>query len=179
MKANPNNSKKQEEVKGDRQHIKPRAVCYLRSATAPQRRPASVLDTQRARCDATAQALGARVVASYEDAGKSAHELTRPGLQALLARLKRRPQIDYVITPDRSRLSRNILIDTKLSAEIEQSGARLVTTHNDHRPMTEAMSAEGVSAAEQFVTCLVQIISEFEHRERSARAKAAWQARKS
>ena len=67
----------------------PRAVIYLRVSTTGQAEEGTSLDAQKAACLSKARALGAQVVACYEDAGVSgALYAARPGIQAALADLE-------------------------------------------------------------------------------------------
>ncbi len=63
---------------------KKRAVIYLRSAQAND----EAIRVQRDLCQRTAEALGVTVAGEYMDNGGSGLDLNRPGLHAMLDRLK-------------------------------------------------------------------------------------------
>jgi site-specific DNA recombinase len=64
-----------------------RVVCYSRVSTEEQAAEGASLAAQRARLEAYAVALDLDVVAFCEDAGRSAKNLDRPGIQAALQAL--------------------------------------------------------------------------------------------
>ncbi len=102
--------------------MKMQAVIYLRTAQVNDQ----AISFQREACMRTAEALGATVEDAYVDNGASGMNLDRPRLQAMLQSLKERGDIDYVITYAPDRLSRRPSDNVPLSAEIEQTGARMV-----------------------------------------------------
>ena len=146
------------------QITRPRAVTYVRSATVSRRGKHAVVRDQRRQCDELATKLGAEAVEIYEDLGKSGNDVHRPGLKALLERVDQQPKVDYVITRDRNRLSRNTRDDVTLHDRIERTGARVVTT--DRAPLHD------------FLQTLSAIVAELDSRERSERARAAWARRR-
>ena len=71
------------------------AVLYARVSTGEQAKEGTSLESQRDACRAKALSLNLPVVAEYEDAGISGgFLLTRPGMQAALADISMRRQVD-------------------------------------------------------------------------------------
>ena len=130
MKKRLINLNNHEEVNNNKKR-RLRAVGYVRQAAVPQHDDESRLSEQHERCQQVADQLAADIIDTYEDLGTSGRYLDRPGLIALLKRLKRSPRIDYVIAADRSRLNRNAWSHLLLIEEIERSGARLVTAQDE------------------------------------------------
>jgi DNA invertase Pin-like site-specific DNA recombinase len=65
------------------------------------------LDAQEARCRDYARLYGLEVIDVVTDAGESARSLDRPGMQKVLARLKRK-DVDGVVVAKLDRLSRSV-----------------------------------------------------------------------
>lgn len=87
-----------------------RALLYLRVSTSGQATKGGEAEgysipAQRDACSRKAAALGASVIDEYVDAGASARSADRPALQALLDRLVRERDADYVIVHKVDRLS--------------------------------------------------------------------------
>ncbi|MGH2554570.1 MAG: recombinase family protein, partial [Actinomycetota bacterium] len=109
-----------------------RAVIYLRVSTEQQTKRAGTdegysIEYQRDVCRRKAQGLGAVVVDEFVDAGESAKTADRPALQAMLERVEREHDVDYVIVHKLDRLSRNRLDDAMISVQIEAAKAQLVS----------------------------------------------------
>src|SRR5207244_2691495 len=88
----------------------PRAVIYVRSAAHPRHDPdaATNVQEQYQACRAKAKSLGAVIEAEYSDIGASGLNLKRPGSEALMRRLEREPQVDYLIVHRLDRLTRSL-----------------------------------------------------------------------
>ena len=83
-----------------------RVVGYVRVAAESPTNSRSSLDTQAARIRTLAEAEGLELVAVIADSGESAHNLSRSGLQRLLAAVNA-GQVQAVIVPDLYRVARN------------------------------------------------------------------------
>jgi site-specific DNA recombinase len=108
------------------------AVIYLRVSTARQARSGGEAEgysipAQREACRRKAAELGASVVEEYVDAGASARSADRPALQALLERLRRQRDIDYVLVHKLDRLARDRADDVAIGLAIHKAGAVLVS----------------------------------------------------
>jgi DNA invertase Pin-like site-specific DNA recombinase len=99
----------------------PKAVLYLRSAISSD----AAIAGQRQACQRRAHQLGATTVAEYVDVG-SGLNADRPGLQRLLADLRAREDVAFVITADHARIARSLLVYAEVTAAIEHAGARLM-----------------------------------------------------
>src|SRR4051794_29919398 len=105
-----------------------RAVIYVRVSSAAQVNKGNdpegySIPAQRAACIRKAESLGAIVVDEYVDAAQSARSAARPRLQAMLERLNRDRDIDYVIVHKVDRLARNRVDDVSINLAIRQAGA--------------------------------------------------------
>lgn len=106
------------------------AVAYLRTAN-PQDQDSS-LAHQRAACEASAHAMGARIDDTYVDAGYSGRTLDRPAVQRLLGDL-RRGRIGVVVIETRARIARNVLDYMKVTAAIPEAAAILIVADETRR----------------------------------------------
>ena len=109
-----------------------RAVLYLRVSTDSQvgrdgDAEGYSIPAQREAGHRKAQELGAEVIQEYADPGISGRTSQRPGLQALLERIRTRGDVDYVIVWKLSRWSRSPLVDATLELELIERGVRLVS----------------------------------------------------
>lgn len=104
-----------------------RAVLYMRVANAAQKDVAiSQFDMQRARCQAVANEHGFSVVEEYRESGSGVASLEkRTALQQLLDDLAER-RVDYVITSDLARLSRNARDLMAIEQRLTQANAGLL-----------------------------------------------------
>ncbi len=125
-----------------------RAVIYLRVSTEQQTKRAGdpegySIPAQREACTRKAEALGAAVVDEFVDAGESAKTADRPALQAMLERVEREHDVDFIVVHKLDRLSRNRLDDALISVRIEAAKARLVSVveHIDETPSGVLMHA--------------------------------------
>jgi site-specific DNA recombinase len=84
-----------------------KVIAYPRVSTDEQSEEGVSLQAQVAKMRAYADLYGIEIVDIVEDAGFSAKTLDRPGLQSILARLKRK-EIDGILVAKLDRLSRNV-----------------------------------------------------------------------
>jgi site-specific DNA recombinase len=85
------------------------------------------IPAQRDACRRKAEALDAAVTDEFIDRGESAKTGNRPGLQAMLSRLKAAPDVDYVIVHKVDRLARNRADDVAIAMQVRAAGAQLVS----------------------------------------------------
>jgi site-specific DNA recombinase len=134
-----------------------RAVLYLRVSSRGQ------LETdydddglsiagQRERCTQKAAEYGAVVVGEYVERAQSAKTNDRPELNAMLARIKEKRDVDYVICWKVDRFARDRRDDANMLFEIEASGARLIsaTENIDHTPAGRLMHGMLATFAEYY-----------------------------
>lgn len=104
----------------------PCAVVYTRVSTDEQASHGTSLESQLAACLAKAESVGARVVATYDDAGVSGgFYATRSGLQSALALIDE-GRADLLIVASVSRLSRDVEHQAVIKKRIQVAGGRLV-----------------------------------------------------
>ena len=109
-----------------------RAALYLRVSTESQTgrdgdAEGYSIPAQREAGARKAEELGAEVVAEFSDPGVTGRSDRRPGLQALLERIRSQGDIDMVIVWKLSRMSRSPLIDENLELEFLAHNVRLVS----------------------------------------------------
>ena len=109
-----------------------RAVLYLRVSTESQTgrdgdSEGYSIPAQREAGTRKAEELGAKVVAEFSDPGITGRSDQRPGLQALLERIRTKGDINLVIVWKLSRMSRSPLIDENLELEFLAHGVRLIS----------------------------------------------------
>ena len=132
-----------------------RAASYLRVSTAAQarrnREPEGYsIPAQREACARKAAELGLQVVEEYVDRGESAKTTDRPALRALLERVKRERDLDYVIVHKVDRLARNRYDDATISYALHRAGVTLasVSENIDETPFGRFMHAIVAANAE-------------------------------
>ena len=109
----------------------PTVVLYLRVSTKEQAERGREAEgfsipAQRQACTHKAEQLGAEVIAEFIDAGESARSADRPELQRLLQFVSDH-DVDCVIVHKVDRLARNRYDDAVITAQLQASGARLVS----------------------------------------------------
>ena len=109
-----------------------RAVLYLRVSSRGQMETdydddGLSIAAQRARCADEATKNGADVVEEYVERAESAKTNGRPALKRMLARIRERRDVDYVIVWKVDRFARNRRDDANMLFEIESTGARLLS----------------------------------------------------
>jgi DNA invertase Pin-like site-specific DNA recombinase len=98
---------------------------YVRVSTDEQRRSAAGLEAQREAILRECKRRGWKLVEVVEDAGYSARDLRRPGVQAAIAELAR-GKADALVVAKLDRLSRSMLDFTVLMAKAQKQGWALV-----------------------------------------------------
>jgi site-specific DNA recombinase len=118
----------------------PTAVIYLRVSTSESANRGGEAEgysipIQRERSVTKAQELGAPVVEEFADPGKTATNMNRPGLQALLAFIEKQ-QPTYLIVYKLDRLSREMLDALIIDRTLGMAGTELIscTEHLDNSP---------------------------------------------
>lgn len=118
---------------GEPRALVKRAVIYLRVSTKKQLAKDDdpdgySLPAQEEACRRKAEALGADVVAPpFVDRGESAKTADRREFQRMLAFVRERGDIDYVILDKVDRFARNRRDDANLLFELHRAGAQLVS----------------------------------------------------
>jgi DNA invertase Pin-like site-specific DNA recombinase len=121
----------------------PRVLAYVRVSSAEQAESRGGLEAQRATILAEAERRGWQLVDVIEDAGWSAKDLKRPGIQAALETL-RRGQADALVVAKLDRLSRSLLDFAGLMAVAQRQAWALVALDVDvdtSIPAGEAMAS--------------------------------------
>ena len=101
-----------------------RAIGYIRVSTDEQAQQGISLDAQRAKIEAYAITKDMGLVGIIEDAGKSAKDLRRPGVQKILKMAKAR-EIDAVIIVKLDRMFRNTENALTTARDFEKRGVAL------------------------------------------------------
>ncbi|WP_369807670.1 recombinase family protein [Glycomyces sp. NRRL B-16210] len=110
-----------------------RAVIYLRVSYQGQvdndyDPEGNSIPAQRKACRRKAEELGVDVVEEYVDPGRSALEVkNRPEFQKMMARIRSRRDVDYVIVYARSRMHRNATDALLTRRELKQLGVALIS----------------------------------------------------
>jgi site-specific DNA recombinase len=124
--------------------MKHRAVIYTRVSTEEQASTGTSLESQIAACLAKAESLGARVVATHEDAGVSgAYYATRPGLQSALAMIDE-GRVDTLIVANVSRLSRDGEHQAAIAKRVRRAGGRIVFCEQSFEESPEGELSFGI-----------------------------------
>lgn len=105
--------------------LKATAVMYVRIGQAA-RRPDWQIEQQRQACLWVAELLGCEIVEEFVDVSSHGSQLDRTELQRMLRRLGNRP-VEFVITQDLARLSRQCGDLEVLRRLFREAGAQLVT----------------------------------------------------
>lgn len=113
-----------------------RAIIYLRVSTEEQAEKGFSIQAQREECMKKAQELGCDDITEYLDEGVSGSILERPMLINALDAMKCN-KIDYFISFDSSRLSRNVSHQLILIDSIKKYGARLIFVRTNYDDTAE------------------------------------------
>jgi DNA invertase Pin-like site-specific DNA recombinase len=140
-----------------------RIVAYTRVSTQEQAQHGISLEAQRARAEQFCLLYGHELVAVIEDAGQSAKDLRRPGLQRALAMLEA-GEADGLLVAKLDRLTRSV---KDLAALLESHFVGRFTLHS-----VQEMLDTG-SAAGRMVLNILGALAEFERAQVSERTKAA------
>jgi site-specific DNA recombinase len=141
----------------DKEEIVKKAVIYLRVSTAAQADKdidpeGYSIPAQRRACYRKAEELASEVVEEFVDRGESARSADRPQLQAMLLRLRKAKDIDYVIVHKLDRLARSREDDVMITIVIRKAGAQLVSTAEniDDTPTGKMVHGMMATVAEWF-----------------------------
>lgn len=110
-----------------------RAVIYLRSASAqPVRhrvrpRKGALLREQAAACTYKAKEMGADIVGVYTDRGASARAAKWPQFRAMVKRVTKDRDVDYVITQRPASLNRTFQGSVSLRVRLMRADCRLIS----------------------------------------------------
>jgi site-specific DNA recombinase len=133
-----------------------RALLYLRVSSHSQLtdygEDGLSIDAQREQCGRKALDLDAEIVGEYIERAESAKTDDRPALIKMLARIKEKRDIDYVILWKVDRFARNRRDDANMLFDIEMAGASLVsaTENIDKTPAGRLMHGMLASFAEYY-----------------------------
>lgn len=143
-----------------------RAVAYLRVSTSKQADRGVSLDAQRAKVRAYAELYDLDLVAVVEDAGATAANLDRPGLQEALMMLRKR-KADALLVVKLDRLTRSVRdLGTVLDLGFRKGKLRLLS-------VSEQLDTG--SAAGRMVMNMLAVIGEWEREAIGERTSAAMQ----
>jgi len=127
--------------------VVPKAVLYLRVSTPSQVNtdydPEGLsIPSQRKSCERKAAQLGAEIVETYVEPGRSATSMDkRPAFQAMLERIRTEQDVDYVIVYKLSRMNRNRVDDVLVITELKRHKVTLIsaTEQIDDTPVGQLM----------------------------------------
>src|SRR3954454_10527492 len=120
-----------------------RVLAYVRVSTSEQADSRAGLEAQRKAISAEADRRGWTILETIEDAGYSARDLKRPGVQAALETL-RRGEADALVVSKLARLSRSLLDFSGLMATAQKQSWGLVALDcnvDTSTPAGEAMAS--------------------------------------
>ncbi|HKJ61633.1 MAG TPA: recombinase family protein [Hyphomicrobiales bacterium] len=147
------------------------AVIYCRVSTTAQMKKGDGLASQETRCREYASHKGYEIVQVFRDEGVSGGMIDRPGMQAMLAFLKkhRRLKQHVVIIDDISRLARGLEAHIQLRTSIGDAGGRL-----------ESPSIEfGEDSDSQLIENLLASVSQHQRQKNAEQTKNRMRARAS
>ena len=127
-----------------------RAVLYLRVSTTAQVNtdydPEGIsIPAQRQACERKVESLGAQIVATYVEPGKTATSIEkRPVFQEMLARIKAEKDVDFVIVYHFNRIFRNSIDAAITKKELGKAGVRVVSTVLDMGESPESSMVESI-----------------------------------
>ena len=145
-----------------------RAVAYLRVSSEEQRISGAGLEAQRAAVLAECRRRGWMVVDVIEDAGYSAKDLRRPGVQIALSALKS-GKADALVVAKLDRLSRSMLDFTSLMATAQKQNWALVALD---------CAVDTTTPAGEAMANVLATFAQFERRLISQRTKDALAAKR-
>jgi len=146
-----------------------KAVIYTRVSTEEQSREGVSLANQLSKCRLQAQLDDMDVVAEIEDAGKSAKNLNRDGIQKILHMAKHK-ECDAIVIYKLDRLTRSVVDLNEIVNTLNKLGVSLVSVQ-DH---LDTHSANGLLAMNLLAT-----ISQWERQVIAERTSTALQYKKS
>jgi DNA invertase Pin-like site-specific DNA recombinase len=145
-----------------------RVLAYVRVSTEEQRGSGAGLAAQRAAILAECRRRGWHLVDVIEDAGYSAKDLKRPGVQIVLDALKS-GKADALVVAKLDRLSRSMLDFTALMATAQKQGWALVALD---------CAVDTTTPAGEAMANVLATFAQFERRLISQRTKDALAAKK-
>ena len=140
-----------------------KAIGYIRVSTEEQATQGISLDAQRAKIEAYARVKDLSLVGIVEDAGKSAKDLKRPGVQEVLEKARKR-QIDAVIIVKLDRMFRSTVDALNTAKDFDRRGVAL-------HSISESLDTQ--SAMGKFFFTLTAALAEMERGLVGERTKAA------
>lgn len=140
-----------------------KAIGYIRVSTEEQAAHGISLDAQRAKIVAYAQVKDLTLVDIIEDAGKSAKDLKRPGVQEVLKKARRK-EIDAVIIVKLDRMFRCTVDALNTAQDFDKRGVALHSIHE---------SLDTQSAMGKFFFTLTAALAEMERGLIGERTRAA------
>lgn len=123
-----------------------RTAVYMRARCDTRMQEIAMIHVQQDQCHELARRLGSKIDSEFVDLSVGVNE-DRPGLQALLERLRQKPQIDYVLAADESRLTRGVANYITLDQKITKAGAIVMTPADDGSSPQQARFLRLVRAA--------------------------------
>jgi site-specific DNA recombinase len=129
----------------------PRVALYVRVSTKRQAESGMSIEDQKARLTAHCRGKGWSIAAIYEDPGRSAKTMRRPGLARLLADAEHQPrQFDVVLAMDSSRVSRVTINFLTIHGLLAKYSIRLtcLDTPDDMGPEGKLIATVMASVAE-------------------------------
>lgn len=146
-----------------------KAVTYSRVSTEEQGTNGVSLANQVDKCRLQAQLSDLEIIREVQDAGKSAKNLNRPGIQEIVAMAKRK-EIQAVIIYKLDRLTRNVSDLNRLIETFGKYGVSLISVKD---------SLDTQSAAGRMVINILGTISQWEREAIGERTKEALDFKKS
>ena len=140
-----------------------KAIGYIRVSTEEQAAHGISLDAQRAKIAAYALTKDLELVGIIEDAGKSAKDLKRPGVQKILT-MARRKEVDAVIIVKLDRMFRCTVDALNTAQDFDKRGVALHSIHE---------SLDTQSAMGKFFFTLTAALAEMERGLIGERTRAA------
>ncbi len=140
-----------------------KAIGYIRVSTEEQAAHGISLDAQRAKIEAYALTKDLELVGIIEDAGKSAKDLKRPGVQQVLKKAHRK-EIDAVIIVKLDRMFRCTVDALNTAQDFDRRGVALHSIHE---------SLDTQSAMGKFFFTLTAALAEMERGLIGERTRAA------
>ena len=122
-----------------------RAVIYTRVSSEEQVSNLSLVVQERS-CREYCERQGWTVARVYREEGESAKTADRTELRRLLADLRARTDVDYVVVYDTSRFARDVYVHASLKQLLMKSGARLRAATQPLEDSAAGRAIEGVFA---------------------------------
>ena len=104
-----------------------KALIYTRVSTEEQSEEGASIETQVSLCQKWAKTNNYTIADLFEDRGKSATTMNRPGLQDLLLRIQEDKTIGAVLVQDTDRLARNTLDHLTIRSLLDKNDVALIS----------------------------------------------------